>query len=141
MEKVQDVRLQYWREKGVIVPVISETGTGRSIYYSKANLVELAVMVYFLSAGLSFDLAGETVKTLKDKEPELFKSGDGKRFMLLGAVDKKAAKAGTGLMLSLVEFDREKAIASVMEGKTVIPVWLDVIYQGLAVKLEKQSVK
>ncbi|MBR8838672.1 MAG: MerR family transcriptional regulator, partial [Stigonema ocellatum SAG 48.90 = DSM 106950] len=44
MEKVQDVRLQYWREKGVIVPVISETGTGRSIYYSKANLVELAVM-------------------------------------------------------------------------------------------------
>ncbi|MEH1940790.1 MAG: MerR family transcriptional regulator [Nostoc sp.] len=67
-------QLQYWREKRVIVPVISETGTGRSIYYSKANFVELAVMVYLLSAGLSFDLGGETLKTLKDKEPELFKS-------------------------------------------------------------------
>ncbi|NEU72885.1 MerR family transcriptional regulator [Hassallia byssoidea VB512170] len=130
-------QLQYWREKGVIVPVISETGTGRSIYYSKANLVELAVMVYFLSAGLSFDLAGETVKTLKDKEPELFKSGQGKRFMLLGVVGEKAAKGGTGLMLSLVEFDREKAIASVVAGKPVIPVWLDVIYQLVASRLKK----
>ncbi|MEH1940791.1 MAG: hypothetical protein V7L01_11305 [Nostoc sp.] len=49
--------------------------------------------------------------------------------MLLGAVGEKAAKRGTGLMLSLVEFDREKAIASLVEGKPVIPVWLDVIYQ------------
>lgn len=128
-------QLQYWREKGVVVPVISETGTGRSIYYSKANLVELAVMVYFLSAGLSFDLAGETVKTLKDKEPELFKSGQGKRFMLLGAVGEKAAKGGTGLMLSLVEFDREQAIASVVEGKPVIPLCLDVIHQQLTIRL------
>ncbi|MEA5565548.1 hypothetical protein [Anabaena sp. UHCC 0399] len=80
-------------------------------------------------------LAGETVKTLKDKEPELFKSGQGKRFMLLGAVGEKATKGGTGLMLSLVEFDREKAIASLVEGKPVIPVWLDVIYRRLEQKL------
>ncbi|WP_236630617.1 hypothetical protein [Aphanizomenon flos-aquae] len=32
------------------------------------------------------------------------------------------------------------AIASLDEGKAVIPVWLDVIYEDLAVKLEKQSV-
>ncbi|MCF4967581.1 MerR family transcriptional regulator [Nostoc sp. CMAA1605] len=121
-------QLQYWREKGVIVPVISETGTGRSIYYSKANLVELAVMVYFLSAGLSFDLAGETVKTLKYKEPELFKSGQGKRFMLCWNEKERS--------LSLVEFDREKAIASVVEGKPVIPLWLDQIYQQIALKLK-----
>ncbi|MFN5242670.1 MAG: hypothetical protein ACK5WC_05650 [Aphanizomenon sp.] len=45
--------------------------------------------------------------------------------------------------LSLVEFDRKRAIprsrfaiASLDEGKAVIPVWLDVIYQDLAVKLE-----
>jgi hypothetical protein len=44
--------------------------------------------------------------------------------------------------LSLVEFDRKRAIprsrfaiASLDEGKAVIPVWLDVIYQGLAKKL------
>ncbi|HAG80493.1 MAG TPA: hypothetical protein DCL61_04810 [Cyanobacteria bacterium UBA12227] len=84
---------------------------------------------------MSFDLAGETVKTLKDKQPELFKSGQGKRFMLLGAEGEKATKGGTGLMLSLVEFDREKAIASLVEGKPVIPVWLDVIYQLLTIKL------
>ncbi|MBU7586757.1 MAG: hypothetical protein KAF91_28510 [Nostoc sp. TH1S01] len=93
------------------------------------------MMLYFLSAGLSFDLAGETVKTLKDKEPELFKSGQGKRFMLLGAEGEKANKGGTGLMLSLVEFDRDKAIASVVEGKPVIPVWLERIYQQIATRL------
>jgi hypothetical protein len=37
--------------------------------------------------------------------------------------------------LSLVEFDREQAIASLDEGKPVIPVWLDVIYQNLSQKL------
>ncbi|MBD2442833.1 MAG: hypothetical protein ACK6A9_13370 [Dolichospermum sp.] len=49
--------------------------------------------------------------------------------------------------LSLVESERKRAIprsrfanASLDEGKAVIPVWLDVIYQDLAVKLEKQSV-
>jgi hypothetical protein len=45
--------------------------------------------------------------------------------------------------LSLVEFDRKRAIprsrfaiASLDEGKAVIPVWLDVIYQQLLMKLE-----
>ncbi|WP_256369518.1 MULTISPECIES: hypothetical protein [unclassified Dolichospermum] len=43
----------------------------------------------------------------------------------------------------MVEFDRERAIprsrfaiASLDEGKAVIPVWLDVIYQWLEVKLK-----
>jgi hypothetical protein len=39
--------------------------------------------------------------------------------------------------LSLVEFDRKRAIASLDEGKSVIPVWLDVIYQGLDHKLKQ----
>jgi DNA-binding transcriptional MerR regulator len=119
-------QIQYWREKGIVVPVISETGTGRSIYYSKSNLVELAAMVYWLSTGISFDIACETLKQLKEQEPELFISGKGKRFMLLLSQDDS---------LSLVEFDRKSAIASLDEGKAVIPVWLDVIYQQLASKL------
>ena len=56
-----------------------------------------------------------------------------KRFMLLLSQDNS---------LSLVEFDRKRAIpterfaiASLDVGKSVIPVWLDVIYQGLAKKL------
>ena len=118
-------QLQYWREKGVVVPVISETGTGRSIYYSKANLVELAAMAYLLSTGLSFELASETLKKLKDQEPDLFNFGKGRRFMLLWDGKKRT--------LLLMEFDREKAIASLDEGKPVIPVWLDVIYQQLGV--------
>ena len=120
-------QIQYWREKGIVVPVISETGTGRSIYYSKSNLVELAAMVYWLSVGISFDIACETLKRLKAQEPELFISGKGKRFMLLLSAQNES--------LSLVEFDRKSAIASLDEGKPVIPVWLDVIYQQLQEKI------
>jgi len=119
-------QIQYWREKGIVVPVIGDTGTGRSIYYSRSNLVELAALVYWLSTGISFDIACETHKTLKEQEPELFISGQGKRFMLLLSQDDS---------LSLVEFDRERAVAFLDEGKSVIPLWLDVIYQGLAKKL------
>jgi DNA-binding transcriptional MerR regulator len=120
-------QIQYWREKGIVVPVISDTGTGRSIYYSRSNLVELAAMVYWLSTGISFDIACETLKQLKEQEPELFISGRGRRFMLLLSQDDS---------LSLVEFDRKRAIAFLDEGKAVIPVWLDVIYQQLLMKLE-----
>jgi DNA-binding transcriptional MerR regulator len=121
-------QIQYWREKGIVVPVIGDTGTGRSIYYSRSNLVELAALVYWLSTGISFDIACETLKQLKEQEPELFISGQGRRFMLLLSQDDS---------LSLVEFDRKRAIASLDEGKAVIPVWLDVIYQGLANKLSR----
>ncbi|MEH2157689.1 MerR family transcriptional regulator [Nostoc sp.] len=122
-------QLQYWRERGVIVPVISDTGTGRSIYYSKSNLLELAAMSYWLSVGLSFDIASTTLKKLKDQEPELFTSGKGKRFMLLSQAQERS--------LELVEFDKKKAIASLEQGQPVIPVWLDIIYQQLAEKLGK----
>lgn len=130
-------QLQYWREKGVVVPVISDTGIGRSIYYSKTNLVELAAMVYWLSVGLSFDIACETLKTLKEQEPELFSLGTGKRFMLLSEVQERSPLGVPKVSLALMEYDRTKAIASLDEGKPVIPVWLDVIYQQLRQKLEK----
>ncbi|HBE20184.1 MAG TPA: MerR family transcriptional regulator, partial [Cyanobacteria bacterium UBA11367] len=37
--------------------------------------------------------------------------------------------------LSLVEFDLERAIASVKAGEPVIPVWLDSIHRSLASRL------
>lgn len=92
-------------------------------------------MVYWLSTDISFDIACFILKQLKEQEPELFISGRGKRFMLLLSQDDS---------LSLVEFDRNMAMsndkplrvyASLDEGKAVIPVWLDVIYQELASKL------
>jgi hypothetical protein len=76
-------------------------------------------MVYWLSVGLSFGIACETLKTLKDEEPELFSSGTGRRFMLLETQERS---------LALIEFYRDKAITFLDEGKLVIPVWLDVIY-------------
>jgi DNA-binding transcriptional MerR regulator len=117
---------QYWREKGIVVPIISDTGTGRSIYYSRSNLLKLAAMVYWLYTDISFDIACQVLKQLKEQEPQLFISGRGKRFMLLLSQDDS---------LSLVEFDRKMAIASLAQGKAVIPVWLDVIYQQLVLKL------
>ncbi|MEH1793036.1 MULTISPECIES: MerR family transcriptional regulator [unclassified Nostoc] len=117
-------QLQYWRERGVIVPVISDTGTGRSIYYSKSNLLELAAMSYWLSVGLSFDIASTTLKKLKDQEPELFTSGKGKRFMLLSQAQERspsgfgsppstpsAEKFGGGdLARAFIEADHQDAI-------------------------------
>ena len=88
--------------------------------------MELAALVYWLSTGISFDIACETLKQLKEQEPELFISGQGRRFMLLLSQDDS---------LSLVEFDRKRAIASLDKGKPVIPVWLDVIYEKLQKKL------
>ena len=42
-------------------------------------------------------------------------------------------------MLTLVEFDRTKAIASLDAGKRVIRVWLDVIDQHLNKRLNEQN--
>lgn len=126
-------QLQYWRDKGVLSPGISDVGNGRTIYYSKSSLVELAAMVYWLSVGLNLDLASETLKNLKYEEPELFISGIGRRFMLL----QDAKEVG----LTLVEYDQKRAFACLDAGRPVIPIWLDVIYQQLVQKLEKQAVK
>ncbi|MBW4668787.1 MAG: MerR family transcriptional regulator [Cyanomargarita calcarea GSE-NOS-MK-12-04C] len=123
-------QLQYWREKEVVVPTISDTGTGRSVYYSRSEVMELAVMEYCLGVGLNFEVAAATVKRLKDEG--LFKSSDEKvpqRFMLWW--DGKKRK------LELVRFDLEKAIASLNQGRPVIPIWLDVIYQQLVKKIQK----
>jgi DNA-binding transcriptional MerR regulator len=120
-------QLQYWREKGVVVPVISGTGTGRSLYYSRTDLVELAVMEYLLSAGLSFDVARQSLKTLKDKELEFFNPEKARRWML--AWNSKMRS------LELVEFDWEEAIASLKFGQPVIPLWLDGIHDSLTKRL------
>ena len=122
-------QLQYWREKEVIVPTITSTGTGRSVYYSRSEVMELTLMVYCLEVGLNFEIAAATIKHLKDKEliiPVVSEEVP-RRFML--AWDEKLDK------LELSEFDLEKAIAILEKGKPVIPVYLDDIYQKLAAKL------
>ncbi|MFW6264285.1 MAG: MerR family transcriptional regulator [Cyanobacteriota bacterium] len=121
-------QLQYWREKGVIVPVISATGTGKSIYYSQSNLVELAVMQHWLSLGLSFEVARDNLERLRKKEPQFVDPKTDKRFMLLWSEKEKD--------LQLEEFERENAIASLDSGQPVIPVWLDQIHSELTKKMK-----
>lgn len=120
-------QLQYWREKGVVVPVISGTGTGRSLYYSRSDLVELAVMEYWLSVGLSFDVARQSLKTLREKEPEFSNPEKARRLMLAWNAKTRSLK--------LVEFDLEEAIASLKSGQPVIPLCLDAIHKELTKRL------
>jgi DNA-binding transcriptional MerR regulator len=120
-------QLQYWREKEVVVPVIGDTGIGRSIYYSRSNLIELAAMAYWLSMGLNFDLASRTLRQIKEQEPELLNSGQGGRFMLLWNWETQS--------LELVEFNRERAILNLSDGLPAIPVWLDLIYSRVESRL------
>lgn len=120
-------QLQYWREKGVVVPTIAGMGTGRSVYYSKSELVELAVMEYCLGIGLSFEVAALAVKLLKEKEPTFADPAVSQRFMLQWDGKKRS--------LELVAFDVEKAITSVKAGEPLIPLWLDRIHQQVASKL------
>lgn len=121
-------QLQYWREKGVVVPTISGTGTGRSVYYSRSELVELAVMEYCLGVGLSFEVAAATVKQLKAYVPEFANPAVSQCFMLQWDGKKRS--------LELVEFDLERAIASLKEGQPVIPLWLKAIHQRIANRLK-----
>src|SRR4028118_2096906 len=74
-------QLQYWREKGVVVPAITGTGTGHSVYYSRSDLATLAAMEYCLSVGLTFEVALRTLQRLREKEPEFTNSVSLGRFM------------------------------------------------------------
>ena len=121
-------QLQYWREKGVVVPTIEGTGTGRSIYYSRSDLVELAIMEYLLAVGLSFREASRGLKELIEVDSHYAAPGNQKRWMLLWGEKKRS--------LFLMEFDRERAITCLDRGHSVIPLWLDKIHQQLHQKLE-----
>jgi DNA-binding transcriptional MerR regulator len=121
-------QLQYWREKEVIVPTVNATGTGRSIYYSRPELIKLTLMEYWLSLGLSFEMAQHLLQQLQDSEPEFAEPNNEKRMMLIWS--------GSEGILRLRDFDRETAIASLDRGQPIIPVWLDRIHQQLNQKLK-----
>jgi DNA-binding transcriptional MerR regulator len=118
-------QLQYWRDRGIVIPAIAKTGTGRSVYYSRSDLLALAVIEYCLFAGLDFDSSAMTVKLLRKKEPE-FTTSLG-RFMLRW--DSKARS------LKFVEWDMESAIDAMKAGEPVIPIWLDRIDGRVASRL------
>jgi DNA-binding transcriptional MerR regulator len=120
-------QLQYWREKGVIVPTVNPSGKGRNVYYSESDLLILAVMEYLLSIGLSFDVSHEVLEILKKKEPWLFDESlakdENKRLMLFFKINCNA--------VHLTEFDLKLAQEKIEEGCPVVPFWFDRIYETL----------
>jgi DNA-binding transcriptional MerR regulator len=118
-------QLQYWREKDVVVPTIQGTGIGRSIYYSQSDLVQLAIMEYLLSTGLSFSEASRGLREIVKADFHYADRNSQKRWMLCWDKTKRS--------LFLEEFDREKAIALINKGQAVIPIWLDKIHRKLVI--------
>lgn len=121
-------QLQYWREKGVIVPTVNSTGKGRNVYYSKADLLALTVMEQLLSIGLNFEVCHVALETLREREPWLFYESvpeeKMKRLMLLPTPSPEQP-------LQLVEFDKQVALKALCQGQTVIPFWGDRIHELL----------
>lgn len=58
-------QLQYWRDKGVVVPTVNTSGKGRNVYYSPSDLLALKVMEYLLSIGLSFEVCKTALNSLR----------------------------------------------------------------------------
>jgi DNA-binding transcriptional MerR regulator len=95
-------QLQYWREKEIVVPTVGSQGTGRSIYYSPAEVVELGIMEYCLGSGLNMEIAAAALKSLKEKSPDLIQTVS-QPWLLAWDGQKK--------VLELVDFDEIQAIA------------------------------
>ncbi|MBD2302712.1 MerR family transcriptional regulator [Nostoc sp. FACHB-190] len=129
-------QLQYWREKGVIVPTVNSSGKGRNVYYSKADLLALTVMEQLLSIGLNFEVCHAALETLRKKEPWLFDESvpeeKMKQLMLLPTRSPEQP-------LQLAEFDKQVALEALCHGQTVIPFWGDRIHQQLRENLKSFS--
>lgn len=118
-------QLQYWREKGVVVPSVNTTGKGRNVYYSVSDLVALSTMQYLLSVGLNFEVAHKTLEALKEREPLFFGNQlnqSQKRFMVLPS---------PGQNLELAEFSKQKAMKAITNGQPVIPFFSDRVHDQL----------
>ena len=120
-------QLQYWREKEVVVPTISGTGTGRSIYYAEKDLATLAVMEYLLTLGFNFELCREKLKELQKEEQGFFSSplaeAPMSRYMLW--------RPNSHVELKLGKYNLDLAIEMLEKGQPVIPFWLDLIQEEL----------
>jgi type I restriction enzyme, R subunit len=116
-------QLQYWREQGVVVPTVDATGRGRSVFYTQDDLVALMVMAQLLSAGLDYVEACAGLGVLKEREPEFFNVSTTSRYFL--------TRIDNGDQLIIKEFEVEVAQRALINGQTVIPLWLDQLHQRL----------
>ncbi len=75
-------QVQYWRKQKIVVPTIDASGTGHSVYYSRQDLTDLAIVYYLLQRGYSFQSAGEALHQLRDKDPNYNFPANAKRYLL-----------------------------------------------------------
>jgi type I restriction enzyme, R subunit len=116
-------QLQYWREQGVVVPTVDATGRGRSVFYTQDDLVALMVMAQLLSAGLDYVEACAGLGVLKEREPEFFHVSTTNRYFL--------TRIDNGDRLIIKEFEVEVTQRALLNGQTVIPIWLDRLHEIL----------
>jgi type I restriction enzyme, R subunit len=116
-------QLQYWREQGVVVPTVDATGRGRSVFYTQDDLVALMVMAQLLAAGLDYVEACAGLGVLKEREPEFFHVSTTNRYFL--------TRIDHGDRLVIKEFEVEAAQKALINGQTIIPLWLDQLHQRL----------
>ena len=109
-------QLQYWREKEIVVPTIGSTGTGRSIYYSPKEVVELVVMEYCLRSGLNFDIAAAVLKLLKEKSTDLIQTVSQPWLFSWNEYEER---------FEMVDFNEQRAIDWLRDRRVVIPLWLE----------------
>ena len=156
-------QLQYWRREGVVVPTVNPGGKGRNVYYSESDLIDLAIMEYLLSMNLNFDFCVSVLFRLRSQPAYLvsFLMLINQGLYKLGLTMQKQspardvsfenwAKRGVRLMLlpqksfsnysdftGIENFNSRLGKELLEEGYTVIPLWLDRIYEQLKDKLEK----
>jgi DNA-binding transcriptional MerR regulator len=104
-------QLQYWREKEIVVPTVGSQGTGRSIYYSPAEVVELGIMEYCLGSGLNMEIAAAALKSLKEMSPDLIQTVS-QSWLLSWDGQKK--------VLELVDFNEIQAVEWLKVGRVMI---------------------
>jgi hypothetical protein len=83
-------------------------------------------MLYLLSLGLTFQMGMDILIDLRSHQLNLVKDKEPQRLMLCWNGDR----------FELENFATNKAVAFLEEGKAVIPLWLDEIYQELQEKLK-----
>lgn len=115
-------QLQYWREKGIVIPTVATTGRGRNVYYSLPDLLALAVMEYLLTIGLSFEVCRNALDLLRSKEAWFFdqviEQTPMKWLMFLPMSTKESD-------LDVTEFDQQAALEALCQGRPVVPFKTD----------------
>ena len=122
-------QLQYWRDKEIVVPTISATGTGRSIYYSYSELVELAIMEYWLAMGFSFQTASLILEQLRAEQWDYLNPETTEQLMVHWKRDFAD--------LQLEPFDNERASTLLRQGMLVVPFSFKQIHHGIKKNLNK----